>query len=183
MNLYETFIVLKTLVEKEVIRILRIWSQTIIPPIITTSLYFLIFGQILFKDKVFIINGMTVPYSNYLIAGLVVMAIIDNSYQNASFSFIISKFHRSIEEVMVAPVPVAVIILGFVIGSIVRGLINGLCIFITAMIFNPISIYSVSMILTIAFFTAMFFALAGIMNAIFAKNFDENQEKFFHSIK
>ena len=173
MNIQKIVIAFKTIAKKEIIRILRIWPQTIIPPIITTSLYFLIFGQILFKDKILVISGENVTYSNYLIAGLVIMAIINSSYENASSSFFISRFHKNIEEMMVAPVPIPIIILGFAMGGVFRGLINGSMIFITAMLFNPVTIYSIGMVIITAFFTAMFFALAGIVNAIFAKNFDD----------
>ena len=173
MNIKKQIIALTTITKKEIIRILRIWPQTLIPPVITTSLYFIIFGEILFKNKAITVSGQTVEYLHYLIPGLIVMAIINNSYTNTVSSFFISKFHRNIEEVMFAPVPVPIIILGFALGGIARGLMTALMIFVTAILFGATSIYSLSMLLATAFLTALFFSLAGIINAIFAKNFDE----------
>ena len=173
MNVQEKFVALKTILEKEVIRILRIWPQTIMPPIITTSLYFIIFGEILFKDRIITISGVNIAYSDYLIPGLIIMAIINNAYNNSAFSFSISKFHKNIEEIIVAPMPVSIVILGFALGGVVRGLINGLMIFVTVMLFKTIDVYSITITIFIAFLTAMFFSLAGTINAVFAKTFDD----------
>ena len=173
MNIQEKFVALKTIVAKEIIRVLRIWPQTIIPPIITTSLYFIIFGEILFKNRTITISGENIAYADYLIPGLIIMAIINNAYENASFSFSIGKFHKNIEEMIVAPMPVPIIILGFALGGAARGLINGLMIFITVMLFKTVSVYSIIMTIFTAFLTAMFFSLAGTINAILARNWDD----------
>ncbi|NRA74292.1 MAG: ABC transporter permease [Rickettsiales bacterium] len=173
MDTQKTFIALYTLVKREVIRTLRIWPQTIIPPVITISLYFIIFGEVLFRNKVIITSGQNILYSNYLIPGLVIMAIINSAYSSSSSSFFISKFHKNMEEIMVSPMPIWIIILGFALGGVFRGVVNGLIVFITAIMFVDINIYSIGMAIITAFFIAMFFSLAGIMNAIFAKNFDD----------
>jgi len=110
---------------------------------------------------------------DYLMPGLIIMAIIRSAYENTSSSFFISKFHKNIEEIMVAPVPPTIVALGFTLGGVSRGLINGLIIFMTTILFRTNDIYSATMVIFVAFLTAMFFSLIGIINAIFAKNFDD----------
>ena len=173
MNFKDKFIALITILEKELIRILRIWPQTLIPPMITTSLYFVIFGRVLFHNRQIIVAGESISYTQYLIPGLIVMSIIINSYSNSSSSLFGCKFQKNIGELLIAPVPIWIIIFGFGLGGVFRGLINGIMIFITASMFESISVYSWSLSLLMALLTAMFFSLIGIINAIYAKTFDD----------
>ncbi|WPX96792.1 ABC transporter permease [Candidatus Bandiella euplotis] len=173
MQIKEKFIALKTIVSKEIKRMLRMWPQTLIPPMITTSLYFLIFGKILFDDREMVISGVSVSYVHYLVPGLVVMAVINNSYGNTSFSLFGAKFQKNIEELLIAPIPTWMIILGFTLGGVFRGLINGVMVLATAYFFEPIDIHASLIALFIAFLISMFFSLVGIVNAIFARNFDD----------
>lgn len=166
-------IALSSIVEKEIIRILRIWPQTIIPPIITTSLYFIIFGEILFKDKIVYISGNEIPYTEYLISGLIMMSIITNSFDSTVSSFFGCKFQKNIEELIVSPTPVSIIILGFSLGGILRGLINGFMIYIVANFFHNIEISSIYWSIIISILISNIFSMAGILNAIFAKHFDD----------
>jgi ABC-2 type transport system permease protein len=173
MNYMMNLIGFKTILKKEIIRILRIWPQTLIPPIITTSLYFIIFGEILFKDRFIFVDGQEISYSHYLIPGLVAMAIIINSYSSTSSSFFSIKFQKNIEELLVSPLPAWIIILGYTFGGLFRGLTNGLMIFITSLCFEPTSIHSYLMCFSIALLMSFFFSIAGIINAIFSKTFDD----------
>ncbi|MBY0581234.1 MAG: ABC transporter permease [Rickettsiales bacterium] len=173
MNYMMNLIGFKTILKKEIMRILRIWPQTLIPPIITTSLYFIIFGEILFKDRFIFVDGQEISYSQYLIPGLVAMAIIINSYSSTSSSFFSIKFQKNIEELLVSPLPAWIIILGYTFGGLFRGLTNGLMIFITSLCFEPTSIHSYLMCFSIALLMSFFFSIAGIINAIFSKSFDD----------
>lgn len=173
MNCQMNFIGFKTIVRKEVIRIFRIWPQTLIPPIMTTSLYFIIFGKILFKDRFIAMGEQEIYYSQYLIPGLVAMAIIINSYSSASSSFFSMKFQKNIEELLISPLPTWVIILGCTFGGLFRGIINGFMILITSLCFGIVSIHSYLMCFSIALLISFFFSIAGIINAIFSKTFDD----------
>jgi ABC-2 type transport system permease protein len=173
MNFKRKMIALKTIATKEIIRILRIWPQTLIPPIITTSLYFVIFGKVLFHNRTILIAGENISYLSYLIPGLIIMAIITNSYNSTASSFFISKFQKNIEEMLVSPMPAWAIVLGFAAGGMFRGLINGIMIYFIANLFETVPLYSVPIILFTAVVTAMFFSLAGLINAIFSKTFDD----------
>lgn len=169
MNGYQTYIAFKTILGKEVTRFLRVWSQTLFPPVITTSLYFLIFGAFI-GSQVKPISGFS--YMQFIVPGLVMMTIITSAFQNTVSSFFFAKFQRNIEELMVSPTPYWVIIAGFVGGGILRGLLVGAIVLIVSLIFAPITIMHAGIVLVFAFLTATLFALAGLMNAIFAKNFD-----------
>jgi ABC-2 type transport system permease protein len=173
MNLQMNFIGFKTILRKEIIRILRIWPQTLIPPIITTSLYFIIFGEILFKNRFITVDGQEISYSQYLIPGLVAMAIIINSYSSTSSSFFSMKFQKNVEELLVSPLPTWIIILGYTFGGLFRGMINGCMILITALCFETVDIYSNFMCFSIALLMSFFFYIAGIINEIFSKTFDD----------
>jgi ABC-2 type transport system permease protein len=173
MNFRSKFTALSTILKKEIIRILRIWPQTLVPPIITTSLYFVIFGKVLFNNREILVSGESISYIEYLIPGLIIMSIITNAYGSSSSSLFGCKFQKNIEELLVAPIAAWIIILGFTLGGVFRGLINGIMIFITAILFAPITVYSPTLSLTVALLTAMFFSLTGIINAIFAKTFDD----------
>ena len=166
------FIGFKTIFKREVTRVLRIWPQTLIPPIITTSLYFIIFGKILFKNRLILFAGQTISYSQYLISGLVAMAVIINSYNSASSSFFSMKFQKNIEELLVSPLSTWVIILGCSVGGVFRGMTNGIMILITALCFEQININLSFICFFIALSVSFFFSVAGMINAILSKTFD-----------
>jgi ABC-2 type transport system permease protein len=163
-------IALRTIITKEVFRFVRIWPQTLLPPAITTALYFLIFGKLI-GNRIGGINGST--YMDYIVPGIILMSVISHSYANVVSSFYSTKFQRNIEELLVAPVPNWVILSGYVSGGIIRGLLVGLVVSIISHLFADIIVYNVLITLSIAVFTATIFALAGFINAVLAESFDD----------
>jgi ABC-2 type transport system permease protein len=159
-----------TLMRKELIRIFRIWPQTLVPPVMMTFLYFVIFGKLVGSK----IDGVLgVSYIDFIIPGLIMNTIIANAYMNSASSFFGNKFQRSIEEMLVAPVPNWVIILGFMSGAILRALITGILVLIIATLFTSVRIEHPFMMFFISFIAAFAFSAAGILNGIFARNFDD----------
>lgn len=172
-KLNQQLIGLKTLVFKEIFRILRIWKQTLLPPVITLSLYFLIFGSLI-GSRIGDMGG--VSYMAFIVPGLIMMSIITNSYSNVSSSFFGAKFQRSIEELLVSPMSTHFIILGYVIGSMFRALLVGLIVTLVSLFFYPnLEFYSLSIVILTVLLTSFVFSLAGLLNAIFAKRFDDVQ--------
>jgi len=161
---------LYTLVRKEVTRILRIWTQTLLPPAITTVLYFIIFGQLIGR-RVGMIEG--VSYIQYIVPGLIMMSVITSAYANVSTSFYSLKFQNSIEEIMVSPMPTWILITGFICGGILRGILVGIIVTIIALFFTHLAIAHIFLMAIVIIFAAAFFALAGLFNALFAKSFDD----------
>lgn len=170
MRIKENWISFYTLYRREFVRIVRIWSQTLLPPVITMSLYFIIFGNLI-GSRIGLIDGMS--YVEFIMPGLVMMAIINNSYLNTTSSFFGNKFQRNVEEMFIAPMPNSIIIAGYVCGGIVRGLIVGVLVIFVSLFFTKVQVYNWPATLTIAFFTATLFSLAGMLNGIFAKKFDD----------
>ncbi|MFC1750868.1 ABC transporter permease [Pseudomonadota bacterium] len=170
MNATELLTAYYTIVRKEVVRFTRIWMQTLLPPVITQSLYFLIFGAFI-GSQVGDING--VSYMAFIVPGLVMMAVISNSYNNVVSSFFSTKFQKSIEEILVSPTPNWVVIAGYTSGGAIRGLTVGLLVFLVSFIFVMPEIYSIWIILLFIVFTAVLFALGGLINAIFGRTFDD----------
>lgn len=167
-NLYYT--ALKSLAAKETNRYMRIWVQTLVPPVITTSLYFIIFGKMI-GNRIGEMNGFS--YMEYIVPGLIMMSVITSSYSNVSSSFFSQKFQKNIEEILVAPVPTHIIIWGFLIGGIGRSVLVGTLVTIISMVFVPLHIhYWVFGIITLLM-TAILFSLAGLINGIFARSFDD----------
>jgi ABC-2 type transport system permease protein len=169
-NVANNLVALKTIVRREIMRIVRIWSQTLIPPAITASLYFIIFGTVV---------GSHLPpehgykYMAYLVPGLVMMQIITNSYSNLTSSFFGAKFQRFVEEMLVSPMPSWVILSGYIIGAMARGLTLGVIVLLISTLFTHLHIEHPLITLTTAMLTSMVFALAGFVNAVFAKKFDD----------
>ena len=163
-------IALKTLVVKEVFRFVRIWPQTLLPPAITTALYFLIFGKLI-GGRIGDIHGVT--YMDYIVPGVILMSVISHSYSNVVSSFYSTKFQRNIEELLVAPIPNVVILLGYVSGGIIRGLLVGLVVALISLLFTPIVIHNLAITLSVALMTATLFSLAGFINAVLAESFDD----------
>jgi ABC-2 type transport system permease protein len=159
-----------TVLNKEIVRFMRIWSQTLLPPAITMTLYFIIFGKLI-GSQVSNISGFT--YMQYIVPGLVMMSIITNAYANTSASFFGAKFSKSIEEIMVAPVPNYVILLGFAFSGTLRGLLVGILVMLISLLFTHIHIYQAGIMIAMAFLSAMVFSICGLINGIFAKKFDD----------
>ncbi|MCA9402582.1 MAG: ABC transporter permease [Candidatus Omnitrophica bacterium] len=159
-----------TLFRKEVVRFLRIWPQTLFPPIITQSLYFLIFGKFI-GSQISDING--VSYMAFIVPGLVMMSVINNSYVNVAGSFFSSKFQRSVEELLVSPAPTWVIVGGYAFSGALRGVLCGLLVFAVSVFFTRPVIHHFGYILVFIVLTAVVFALGGLINGILAKKFDD----------
>ena len=163
-------IAFRTLVIKEIFRFIRIWPQTLLPPAITTALYFLIFGKLI-GDRIGTISGA--GYMDYIVPGIVLMSVISHSYANVVSSFYSTKFQRNIEELLVAPIPNWVILSGYVSGGIIRGLLVGVVVTLISLLFTAIKVHHIGITLSIAVLTATVFSLAGFINAILAESFDD----------
>lgn len=161
---------LKGLAVKETNRYLRIWIQTLVPPVITTSLYFIIFGNLIGK-RIGKMEGFS--YMEFIVPGLIMMSVITSSYSNVSSSFFSQKFQKNIEELLVAPVPTHIIIWGFVIGGLGRSILVGILVTIISLLFVPLQVHSWSIVILTLLMTSILFSLAGLLNGIFAKSFDD----------
>ncbi len=166
----QQLIALKTIARKEVVRILRIWLQTILPPVITMTLYFIIFGNLIGR-RIGEMAGF--DYMQYMAPGLIMMSVITNSYGNVVSSFFAAKFQRHLEEMLVAPVSSFVIILGHMAGGVVRGLAVGAVVTVVALFFTRVDVQHPWIALSMLVLTAMVFSLGGMINAIFARKFDD----------
>jgi ABC-2 type transport system permease protein len=158
-----------TMVRNDFMRIIRIWSQTLLPPIVTTGLYFAIFGKFI-GSQVQAIGG--VDYMGFIVPGIVMMSIITSSYMNTVSTFYFSKWQRTIDEQLVSPMPMWTIIAGFVTGGVMRGLLVGVLVVITSLFFTHLVIHNILVVLGAAILTTLLFSLAGLVNGIFAKSFD-----------
>jgi ABC-2 type transport system permease protein len=164
------WIALGTIARREVSRILRIWTQTLIPPAITQTLYFLIFGGLI-GARVGTMDG--IKYMDFIVPGLVMMSVIQNSYGNISSSFFGAKFGRHVEELLVSPMPNWVILGGYVAGAVLRGLLVGIIVLLIAMLFTSVRIPHPLVTLSTVLLGATIFSLAGFVNAVYAKKFDD----------
>ena len=170
-RLKSNLIGLQTIVIKEVTRLIRIWPQTIVPPVITTTLYFIIFGKVI-GSRVGEMSGVT--YMEFIVPGLVMMSVINSSYQNVVSSFFSSKFQRNIEEILISPMHNATILIGYIIGGVVRALTIGTIVLMVSLFFvDTLAIYSVVITFLVALLTATLFANAGFVNAMLARKFDD----------
>ncbi|HEY5808956.1 MAG TPA: ABC transporter permease [Povalibacter sp.] len=170
-NLTRTNIVgFNTILIREFSRIIRIWGQTIVPPAITATLYFIIFGSLI-GGRIGDMGGYT--YIQYIAPGLIMMSVITNSYGNVVSSFFGAKFGKHIEELLVSPLPNWLIVAGYTLGGVTRGLIVGGVVTIITLIFTHLHIHNVFVVVTAVLLSSVVFALAGMINAIFAKNFDQ----------
>jgi len=170
MGWYQKYIAFYTILVKEIRRFTRIWIQTVLPAMITTALYFVIFGNLI-GGRIGDMQG--VRYIDYIVPGLILMTIITNSYANVVSSFYSSKFQRNIEEMLVSPVPNYVILLGYICGGVARGLVVGVAVTAVAAFFSHMQLHNVVVIVTFALLTAVLFSLGGFINAIYAKSFDD----------
>lgn len=166
----QIYIALQTILTKEIRRFTRIWVQTLLPPAITMSLYFVIFGNIV-GSRIGQMGGF--DYMQYIVPGLIMMSVITNSYSNVVSSFYSAKFQRSIEELLVSPVPHHIILTGYVLGGVARGLLVGLIVTILSLFFTHLSVHHLFIIIYSVFITATLFSIGGFINAVFAKSFDD----------
>lgn len=164
------FTALKSLVMKETNRYLRIWVQTLVPPVITTSLYFIIFGKMI-GGRIGEMGGFS--YMEFIVPGLIMMSSITSSYANVSSSFFSQKLQKNIEELLVAPVPTHIIIWGFVLGGVGRSLIVASLVTMVSLFFVPLHVHSWLVIVMTILMTAILFSLAGLINGVFARSFDD----------
>ncbi|EIL99053.1 ABC transporter permease [Rhodanobacter denitrificans] len=170
-NAAANLVALNTLVRREIVRIMRIWTQTLIPPAITMTLYFVIFGKLIGSRIGSIQGGFS--YMQYIVPGLVMMSIITNSYGNISSSFFGAKFSRAVEEMLVSPMPNWVILTGYVAGAVVRGLVVGVLVLVIALFFTDLHVVHPLITFASVLLGATIFSLAGFVNAVYAKKFDD----------
>ncbi len=170
MSPYEKWIAFRTIFLKEIRRYLRIWTQTLLPPAITMSLYFVIFGTLI-GSRIGEMGGFS--YMQFVVPGLIMMAVVTNSYANVVSSFFGAKFNHSVEELLVAPVPNWIILSGFVLGGVSRGLMVAVIVTTLSLFFAELHIHSLAITVAIVVMTSILFALFGFINAVYAKNFDD----------
>ncbi len=160
----------RTIVTKEFRRFIRIWVQTVLPPVITTTLYFLIFGKLM-GERIGTMAGT--PYMDYIVPGVILMAVINNSYANVVSSVFSAKIQKYIEELLVAPLPNSLILLGYVSGGVMRGLTVGVAVSAVSLIFTDFQLTHPLVAFGVVILTSMLFSIGGFINAIFARTFDD----------
>lgn len=168
--LQSEWIAFSTIVRKEVRRFMRIWMQTLLPPAISMSLYFVIFGRLI-GDRIGTMGGYS--YMQFMVPGLIMMAVVTNSFANVVSSFYGAKFQRYIEELLVAPVSNNTILLGFVVGGVLRGLMVGAIVTALSLLFSKLHVEHIGVTVAILLVTSLLFSLAGLINAVFANSFDD----------
>ena len=170
MNLALNLVAVKTIIRKEMSRVLRIWVQTIVPPAITMTLYFIIFGNLIGR-RIGVMDGF--DYMQFIAPGLIMMSVITNSYGNVVSSFFGAKFGKHVEEMLVAPMSYATIIIGHVAGGVLRGLLVGALVTVIALFFTKLKVAHPFITISIVLLSSIVFSLAGFINAVFAKKFDD----------
>ncbi|MDT8453071.1 MAG: ABC transporter permease [Gammaproteobacteria bacterium] len=170
MNFSQQLIAFNTIMVREYLRFIRIWVQTIIPPVITIALYFVIFGQLI-GSQIGDIDGYR--YMDYIVPGLILMAVITNSYANVVSSFFSAKFQKNIEEMIISPLPNYIILAGYISGGVARGVTVGITVTAVSMFFSDFQIHSLSITLAVFVLTSILFSIAGLINAVYARTFDD----------
>ena len=170
MNPQQYFIAFSTIIRKEINRFTRIWAQTLLPPAITMTLYFVIFGNLI-GSRIGEMGGFT--YMQFIVPGLIMMSVITNSYSNVVSSFYGARFQRSIEELLVSPTPNWLILSGFVLGGVARGLTVGLIVTVLSLFFTDLQLHNLWITILVVFMTSVLFAIGGFINAMFARSFDD----------
>ena len=170
MTTEKILIAYSTIVIKEVTRFTRIWMQTILPPAVSMMLYFIIFGNLI-GPRIGTMDGFN--YMDYIAPGIVMMAIINNSYANVVSSFFGAKYQNHIEEMLIAPVPNIIILAGYITGGVVRGLLVGLVVTLVALFFTDLQVHNHVVVFAVVLLTAIVFSLGGMINGIFANKFDD----------
>ncbi len=163
-------IAFNTILMKEIRRFMRIWQQTLLPPAITMTLYFIIFGSLI-GSRIGEMSGIS--YMSFIMPGLIMMSVINNAYSNVSSSFFSNKFQRSVEELLVAPLPNSVILCGFVFGGVARGLITGIIVTGVALFFTDVTVFNFWILSSVVLLSSVLFSLAGFINALYANKFDD----------
>lgn len=169
MTHYQIWISYSTMMRKEFVRIMRIWSQTLLPPVVTSSLYFIVFGGFI-GSQLAPIDGFS--YMQFIVPGLIMMSVITSAYTNTVSTFYFAKFVRNLEEILVSPTPDWVVIVGFVSGGVMRGLMVGVLVLLVSLFFTHLTIVNFAVLLVVILLTAILFSLAGLVNGVFAKGFD-----------
>src|ERR1700736_5063776 len=159
-----------TIIIREFNRIVRIWGQTIVPPVVTATLYFVIFGSLIGK-RVGEVGGY--DYKQFIAPGLIMMTVITNSYGNVVSSFFGAKFGKHLEELLVSPLPNWLIVAGYTGGGMLRGVLVGAVVTIVSLFFTRLPVTHVFAVISAVLLTSMVFGLGGFINALFAKNFDQ----------
>ncbi|MFT3790634.1 MAG: ABC transporter permease [Rudaea sp.] len=176
MNAQGNLVALGTIARREVVRILRIWAQTLLPPAVTMTLYFIIFGNLIGSRIGAVATdsaGAGISYVEYIAPGLIMMAVIQNAYGNITSSFFGAKFQRFVEEMLVSPMPSWTILAGYVSGAVLRGLMVGVIVLLISLFFTKIHLYHPLVTLSTFLLAAVIFALLGFVNAIYARKFDD----------
>ena len=158
-----------TVMRKELVRIFRIWAQTILPPVVTTSLYFIVFGTFI-GSQLAPIQGLS--YIQFIVPGLIMMSIITSSYMNTVSNFYFAKFMRNIDEMLVSPMPDWLVIAGFISGGVMRGLLVGFFVLLVSLFFSHLAIFNIFILVAAVLMTSVLFSLAGLINGVYAKGFD-----------
>ena len=170
MNINKQLIAVYTLIHRELVRMFRISSQVFLPPVITTLLYVLIFGSVI-GNRIGTIQGIS--YAEFIAPGLIMMAVITNAYSNVSTSLFSVRFQRSIEEMLVSPMHYSLLLLGYTLGGVLRGVIVAILVYIVASFFIDVDLTNIPMTLLIVVLVASLFALAGFTNGMLARTFDD----------
>jgi len=150
-------------------RIVRIWSQTLLPPVVTTSLYFIVFGTFI-GSQLAPIHGL--KYIQFIVPGLIMMSVITSAYMNTVSTFYFAKWQRTLDEILVSPMPSFLIVAGFVSGGVMRGLMVGVLVGLVALLFTHLAIFNIAVLILALILTSILFSLAGLINGAFAKSFD-----------
>ena len=170
MTPYQKWVSFYTIVRKDVVRIVRIWAQTFLPSVVTSALYFLIFGAFL-GSRIGEVHG--VPYILFVVPGLVMLAVVTNSYMNTSFTMFMSKFFaRTIDEILVSPTPPWLLVAGYVAAGVLRGVVIGVLVLLVSLFFTDLVVHSYLILLLFLVLTSVVFALAGLVNGVYAKSID-----------
>lgn len=170
MTLQEQWIALLTILRKEIKRFTRIWVQTLLPPVITMALYFVIFGKLI-GSRIGDMSGFS--YIQFVAPGLIMMSVLTNAYSNVVSSFFSAKFQRSVEELLVSPTPNYIILLGYTLGGVARGLCVGVLVTVMSLFFTDLHMHSWCVTFLIVLLTSTLFSLAGFINAVYANTFDD----------
>ena len=169
MNGRQIWVAYSTIVHKEFTRLFRVWIQNLLPPVVTTTLYFLVFGKFIGSQ---VASIGEVSYMEYIVPGIILMAVITQAFMQSAFGFYISKFQRSLEEILVSPTPYWVMIAGYVTGGVLRGVVTGVLLLGVASVFTSLRIAHPLHFIVFALCSAALFSLAGLINGIYAKDFD-----------
>lgn len=169
MNGKQIFAAYYTIVHKEFSRLFRVWMQNLLPPAVTTTLYFLVFGKFI-GSQVAPIGD--VSYMEYIVPGIILMSVITQSFMQTAFGYYIAKFQRSLEEILVSPTPYWVMIVGYVTGGVLRGMVTGIILLVVSLFFTTLTIHHFFHFVAFAVLSSVLFSLAGLVNGIFAKDFD-----------